>query len=487
MIPDAVKFLLVDDSQENLVALEALLRRDGLQLLQARSGAEALELLLIHEVALAILDVQMPDMDGFELAELMRGAERTKHVPIIFLTAGARDPQRVFKGYEAGAVDFLFKPIEPHALKSKADVFFQLQKQKIELAHHLRTNEIFVGILGHDLRNPLNAILTSAALLERRLDDQANLRTLRRMVSSAGRMQEMIDQLLDLTRARLAGGIGFIGVRRRLDLAELVGRAADELRTIAPERNVTVTASGDCQTAGDATRLLQVFSNLLSNALHHGTPGTAVSIELTGSEDKIVMVVRNQGAIPPALLPVVFDPFRGTRASSGSHGLGLGLFISQQIVTAHGGAIVVESSPEAGTAFTLTFPRKDPLGRQTVDGSRRLMVVDDDESIRQSLKEAFEDAGYEIVTASNGQEALDTLTDGSPRPDAVVLDLAMPVLDGYRLYQAMQADAALAQIPVIVSTSTPSRAPHGVRVVPKPVTLDRLFETVADVWRQKVV
>src|SRR5262245_10673540 len=116
---DAIKFLIVDDAPENLVAMEGLLRRDSLELLLARSGSEALELLLKHDVALALLDVQMPVMDGFELAELMRGTARTRNVPIIFITAGARDPQRVFQGYEAGAVDFMFKPIDPHVLRSK--------------------------------------------------------------------------------------------------------------------------------------------------------------------------------------------------------------------------------------------------------------------------------------------------------------------------------------------------------------------------------
>ncbi len=109
-----VKCLLVDDLEENLLALSALLQDDGVQLLTAASGAEALELLLVHDVALAFLDVQMPDMDGFELAELMRGSERTRHVPLIFVTAGVHEQQRVFKGYETGAVDFIYKPIEPH-------------------------------------------------------------------------------------------------------------------------------------------------------------------------------------------------------------------------------------------------------------------------------------------------------------------------------------------------------------------------------------
>ncbi len=479
MINETVKFLLVDDTAENLVALEALLRREGLELLQARSGAEALELLLVHEVALAILDVQMPEMNGFELAELMRGMERTKHVPIIFLTAGAADRQRLFKGYEAGAVDFLFKPIEPQVLKGKADVFFQLHQQKIELANNLRVNEMVVGILGHDLRNPLNAIITSAQLLERRISEEALLRPLRRVVNSAGRMRDMIEQLLDLTRARLGGGLGFVGLRRPLDVADLVNRAADELRAAFPERQVAVSVSGSCQTAGDATRLLQLFSNLLSNALHHGTPGTPVSVTLAGTAGAVEIVVRNEGVIPPDLLPRIFDPFRGARPVSASQGLGLGLFISRQIAVAHGGAIDVESTAERGTSFRVTLPKLASVERAERRGAKRILVVEDDDGIRDSLREALQDAGYEAETACDGQQALDRLTDGSPPPHVVILDLVMPVLDGNRVYQAMQSNAALAQIPVIVSTSSPSRAPEGALMVPKPIRLDRLLETVA--------
>src|ERR1700750_1994353 len=136
--PPLVKCLLVDDLEENLLALSALLRRDDVEVLTARSGAEALELLLIHDVALAFIDVQMPDMDGFELAELIRGSERTRHVPLIFVTAGARDEHRLFKGYETGAVDFLYKPVDPHLLRNKAAVFFQLYRQRQQLALDLR-------------------------------------------------------------------------------------------------------------------------------------------------------------------------------------------------------------------------------------------------------------------------------------------------------------------------------------------------------------
>src|ERR1700761_2014935 len=151
-----VKCLLVDDLPENLLGLSELLRQDGVEILEARSGTEALEILLVHDVALALLDVQMPDMDGFELAELMRGSARTRHIPIIFVTAGARDQHRLFKGYETGAVDFLYKPIEPQILRNKASVFFQLDRQRRQLDHELhertetlRLNEMFTALLAH--------------------------------------------------------------------------------------------------------------------------------------------------------------------------------------------------------------------------------------------------------------------------------------------------------------------------------------------------
>jgi signal transduction histidine kinase len=130
---EPTNFLIVDDLEENLLSLEALLRRDELAFLKARSGDEALEILLKHDVALALLDVQMPGMDGFQLAEFMRGNERARHIPIIFLTAGTTDTQRRFRGYEAGAVDFIQKPIEPDILCSKADVFFDLYQQRRQI------------------------------------------------------------------------------------------------------------------------------------------------------------------------------------------------------------------------------------------------------------------------------------------------------------------------------------------------------------------
>ena len=139
-MPD-IDILVVDDRNENLLAMEALLEEPGIHVVKAASGQEALRLLLEREFALVLLDVQMPEMDGFETAELIRGSERTKRVPIIFVTAISKDQQHIFKGYEAGAVDYLMKPIEPTILKSKVAVFCQLHRQGRIIEGQLREIE----------------------------------------------------------------------------------------------------------------------------------------------------------------------------------------------------------------------------------------------------------------------------------------------------------------------------------------------------------
>lgn len=153
---DTVKFLIVDDLEENLVALEALLPRDGLELIRATSGPQALELLLVHDISLALLDVQMPGMDGFEMAEVMRGLGRTRSIPIIFLTALPADEARRFRGYEAGAVDYLQKPIDPIVLHNKTGVFFELARQRNSLrAQTAKLNQALELIQAHTDNSPM--------------------------------------------------------------------------------------------------------------------------------------------------------------------------------------------------------------------------------------------------------------------------------------------------------------------------------------------
>ena len=363
MIP--VKCLLVDDLEENLLALSALLRGDGVELLLARSAAEALELLLVHDdVALAFLDVQMPETDGFELAELMRGSARTSRIPLIFVTAGSNDQHRMFKGYESGAVDFLFKPIDPRILKNKAEIFFRLHRQQQQLAQDLkernetlRLNELFVAMLGHDLRTPLTALLVTAQALGPRSGDAEFVRqAAARLQSSGKRMKRLIDDLFDLARARLGEGIALNVARAELN--EPLTRVVDEHRAAWPQRRVVFDATGDLSGVWDAHQLGRVAANLIGNALQHGEAASDVVVTVDGRHDeRVVLSVANQGLVPADMLPHLFDPFRvGGGSSAQSGGLGLGLFIVAQIVKAHGGRVEVSSEAQQ-TRFEVTLPR----------------------------------------------------------------------------------------------------------------------------------
>ena len=364
-----VHCLVVDDVEENLIALSALLRGQDVEIHTARSGPEALDLLLRHDMALALLDVQMPEMDGFQLAELMRGSERTRHVPIIFVTAGHRDPMRMFRGYESGAVDFLYKPIDPQMLRGKADIFFQLHRQKQQLARELhertetlRLNEMFIAVLGHDLRNPLHAMMLSAHGIQRAAGEEAVRQAAVRIVSSGNRMSRMIEDLLDLARGRLAGG--FQLVREPVELGSVVGRVVRESLSARPGRHIDVQSQGTLNGDWDVGRLSQVASNLIANALQYGDAKEAVLVELDGTRDNdVTLVVSNAGSIPKDLLPVIFDPFRGrSEPTRRSEGLGLGLYIVRQIVEAHGGRVEVSSGAGERTRFTVLLPRQPPPG-----------------------------------------------------------------------------------------------------------------------------
>jgi signal transduction histidine kinase len=356
---------VVDDVPENLVAVEALLDSHSVEVLKAQSGPEALELLLRHsDVALALLDVQMPEMNGFELAELVRGSERTRHIPLIFMTAGSRDQNWQFRGYETGAVDFLYKPIDPHMLASKANVFFELYRQKRAVAHELRErtealriNEMFMAVLSHDLRTPLMAINAAATALQRQpLPADKAQAMAARVHSSSQRMARMIEDLLDVTRIRQAGGLAMR--MAPVDLHAVLRRSLQEISESYPGHAITTSTQGELTAMGDEERLCQLVINLVGNAVHHGAAGEAIQVTLDGTDpDAIALTVTNGGTIAPDLLPQLFSPFRGREREPGRHqGLGLGLYIVQQIVRSHGGQVQVTSG-DGTTRFQVVLPR----------------------------------------------------------------------------------------------------------------------------------
>jgi PAS domain S-box-containing protein len=226
----------------------------------------------------------------------------------------------------------------------------------------LRANELFTGVLAHDLLNPLSAIMNGAQMLLMRREGEAaatdrEAKPLARILSSAQRMNRMIEQLLDFTRARVGGGLEIR--TRSSDLGEVAAQAVGEIELANPDCKLELTSRGDLSGTWDPDRLLQVASNLLANAAHHGRPGEVVSLTLDGTEPEHVrMFVHNQGAVSAALLPHLFDPFRTSRQGRAqSRGLGLGLFIVRELVQAHGGTVDVASSDADGTTFSILLPR----------------------------------------------------------------------------------------------------------------------------------
>lgn len=363
-----VNILVVDDLETNLVVYDDLFAHMDARLLKARSGNEALELLLEHEVALALIDVHMPEMDGFELAEFMRGSQRTAQVPIIFITAGIEDQRRAFEGYHLGAVDFLFKPIDAQILHAKVRVFVELQRQRRQLEETLRLNEELIAVVSHDLRNPLNLVTIAVAVLCES-QDATVVATARKIERSTRRMATILNDLLDLSRARHGAGISITATW--CELTVMAATVVEELRSTHERADIVVRSVGNLEGNWDSGRLQQVMSNLIGNAIRHGRAGGVIVVTLDGSSTEgVTLAVHNEGVIPTDVRQAMFEPFAGSstrdRPSNESErrdlvvardGLGLGLYIVDQIVRAHGGKIDVESSEDSGTTFRVSLPR----------------------------------------------------------------------------------------------------------------------------------
>ena len=369
-----IHLLLVDDLEENLLALEALLKREGVVCLKARSGDEALELLLVHDVALALVDVQMPGMDGFQLAEFMRGNVNARHVPIIFVTAGSADLQRRFRGYEAGAVDFIQKPVETDILRSKAKVFIDLYRQRMEIlsqrneleasanalrAADRRKND-FIAMLGHELRNPIMALRAGLQLLERQSDERMKAGIHARMKVQAHHLSRLIEDLLDVARIDQ----GKISLKReRVSLQSVIESAVDTSRPKIEAGAHDLTVALPAQPLwlkGDFTRLSQVVSNLLTNAAKYTPPEGQIRVSADVDQDHVRIDIADNGVgVAHDMQGRIFDLFTQSKGPDdrSREGLGIGLALVKQLVEMHDGAIELASEgPGQGSCFTVRLP-----------------------------------------------------------------------------------------------------------------------------------
>lgn len=373
------RILIVDDSPANLTALQAVLEPLGQEVVQASSGEQALWHLLRSDgdFAVILMDVQMPGLSGLETARLIKTRERTRSIPLIFITALSREMAFITQGYQHGAVDYLLKPVVPDILRSKVSVFVELYQQRellkrqaVELAERKRAEEEMrraaeleqriLGIVGHDIRSPLGAILTTTqAQLRGGELSAAQRRAFERIGRGGERIRQVVDLLLDFTRACIGGGIPV--VRRVSDLRALCAHLLDEVGVRAPGRQlVAELGEGPIEGEWDPDRLTQVFANLLDNALKYGPPDRPVRLRLSADAASVALEVHNEGpAIPEEARAHLFEPFRrgATDDAAAPQSLGLGLYIVHEVVRAHGGRVEVESAEGTGTTFRICLPR----------------------------------------------------------------------------------------------------------------------------------
>jgi signal transduction histidine kinase len=389
--PDPSKLLIVDDLPENLRALDALIRDEQRLVFQAQSGEEALSLMLEHDFALAILDVQMPGMDGFELAELMRSTSRTRNIPIVFVSAAGRELNYAFKGYETGAVDFLYKPLDPDAVRSKVNVFVTLDQQRremqrqmealeaarreqevllrelnetqAELQRSLRMRDEFMSLVAHELRTPLNTLFLETQMrslqLKRGNLPAFNPEQMNNMIKRDERqikaMIRLIDDMLDVSRMKS----GTLSIRPgKVELMALLERVVNDLslQAAAAGANVMLAPHPPVEGYWDEFRVEQVVVNLLTNAMRYGGGG-AVEVSVHGEDGNVRIAVRDHGkGIAPDYIDRIFEPYERGAKSGEPKGLGLGLYISRQLAKSHGGELTVESTPGEGATFSLTLP-----------------------------------------------------------------------------------------------------------------------------------
>ncbi|MFY7837410.1 MAG: hybrid sensor histidine kinase/response regulator [Novosphingobium sp.] len=379
---DPIKFLLVDDLADNLVALTALLKRDGLDLHTARSGEEALELMLVHDYALALLDVQMPGMDGFELAEFMRSNERSRHIPIIFVTAGSTDVTKRFRGYEAGAVDFIQKPIEADVLRSKANVFFDLYDQRRQIIAQRdelallsqalqaadKQKNRFLAVLAHELRNPIAALNAGLNLLARRETSDAVRHIGGAMGRSLKHMARLVDDLLDIARIDQ----GKISLKaERLNLQDVATFAVETIQPAIDEAGHSLhldLAPQPIMVVADHARVTQIIGNLIGNAAKYTPKGGEIRVTLREEGSSAILEVADNGiGIPRDQQSRIFGIFEQVDLGGGikQDGLGVGLALVKQLVELHGGSIALKhSAPGEGSTFEVKLPiDAKPVGK----------------------------------------------------------------------------------------------------------------------------
>jgi signal transduction histidine kinase len=476
---ERVNILLVDDQPGKLLAYEAMLGELDENLIKASSGKEALAHLLKTDIPIVLMDVSMPDLDGFELAEIIRQHPRYQKTAIIFVSAvHLTDMDRV-KGYQSGAVDYVSVPVIPELLRAKVRVFAELHRKTREseqlnrelearvvertaelersaakqkdLADRLqdadRRKDEFLALLGHELRNPLAPIVNAASIMRLRAGNDPDLTWCREVIErQAAHLTRLVDDLLDVSRITR----GTITLRPEpVNLQTIVANAVESCRPLIDKRrHVLAVTSSDrpLPVRADPARLTQIVVNLLNNAAKYQDESGRIELSAHAEGANAVLTVRDHGiGITSESLPFIFDLFSqaGHAKHSAEEGLGIGLSLVKRLTELHGGSIEAKSEGAGrGSEFVVRLPLLPEAAaserRPGVElpegfggGPQRILVVDDNRDAAESLAMLLRLGGHTVTVAHDGGSGLELAV--AEKPAIVFLDIGLPGLDGYEV------------------------------------------------------
>jgi len=528
---EKVNILLVDDQPARLLTYQSVLSELGQNLVCARSGVEALDKLMREEFAVVLLDVSMPEMDGFEAAQLIHEHPRFEKTPIIFVTGVHVTDLDRLKGYKVGAVDYVSIPVVPEILRSKVAVLVELyckrremrelnrslaqanerlaeanttlQAEKTrelkdfnatlrranteleranrslqsEVAERARAEQAlkeadrhkdeFLAMLAHELRNPLAPILTAVQLMRMKPMPDPQLSRSRDVIErQLSHLTRLVDDLLDVARITR----GRINLSPEpIELAALIARAVETVQPLIQERGHEFTSeipAGTLRVNADPLRLTQALGNVLGNAAKYTERGGRITLTVCRQGTDVEIRVRDTGiGIPAEVLPRIFDLFTQLdRRSDHTHsGLGIGLALVRRLLQMHDGTISAHSEgPGRGSEFVIRLPllletTQSANGQQPATRAdavppvrRRILVADDNADALETLATVLELGGHEVFSAANGSLALECAE--RHLPEVALLDIGMPLLDGYEVARRIRAQAWGKRITLVALT-----------------------------------